>query len=68
MKTDSFDRYIAAKQYLDSLSPKYSQEEINDALLKIEEHELIGPTYIVAIRLMSRKQLIAQYEQIKTEL
>jgi hypothetical protein len=65
VKTDSFDRYIAAKQYLDSLSPKFSQEEIDDALLKIEEHEFVGPTRIVLIPLMSRKQLIAHYQKIE---
>jgi hypothetical protein len=61
----TMDTYIAAKRYLDSIRPKYTIAEIDAMLRKIEEEELKGPTYIVAIRLMSRKQLISHCQAIE---
>lgn len=59
-----FKKYLEAKKFLDSLL-RTSLIHIDDVLCKIEAAELKGPTYIIATRLMSRKQLIQHYQKIE---
>ena len=60
----TLSRYLAARQYLDSLRPKLSASELDAILRKIEEEEL-KDAYIIPIRLLTREQLIQHYSQIE---
>lgn len=60
----TLSRYLAARQYLDSLRPKLSASELDAILRQIEEEELKG-AYIIPIRLLTREQLIQHYNKIE---
>jgi len=63
---ETLARYLAAREYLSSLSPKISESQVSELLRQIEEAELAGGAYIVPIRLLNRKQLIQYYNKMES--